>query len=474
MSNCVPDGIRRMYIAIISLCFLGGVTISCNRGIGSPPCATLNGDVEQYLRLAVALGERDPDSIDYYYGPAGLVIDIRKQPPTLREIKRSAENLSKLLKQHTTPGMENRRRDYLIGQVQAISRRVDMLTGLPKSFDDEAYSVFGVNLPANYNQGRTARVQMDLRRLLHGKGTLAEQYEAFDVGFIVPRSKLRAVMEAAIQGCRDATKSHISLPKGESTKLLFVHNRPWSGYSFYQGNYRTTVEINTDYALTVDRALQLACHETYPGHHAYNSMQEEKLERGRGMEELEVQPTFSPQSLISESAATLAIDVAFPPLTRLEFERKVLFPMAGLDGRKAERYLKMEALVDELHPAEYEIARDYLDGRLEFERANAALEERALMPHGESALKFMNEYRSYVMTYTYGRDLTASLLSDPRGKGETPHVNWTSYGKWMARAPDITNLEQGEPSKRNTADTRSGVPERNGQVAKQKQAVPVT
>ena len=49
--------------------------------------------VREYVRLAVALGERDPDSIDFYYGPLSGSADIRKHPPRLDEIRRSAVEL---------------------------------------------------------------------------------------------------------------------------------------------------------------------------------------------------------------------------------------------------------------------------------------------------------------------------------------------------------------------------------------------
>jgi hypothetical protein len=51
------------------------------------------------------------------------------------------------------------------------------------------------------------------------------------------------------------------------------------------------------------------------------------------------------------------------------------------------------------------IARDYLDGKLEFVRAAAALEDQALMAHAEATLRYLNEYRSYVVTYTEASDI---------------------------------------------------------------------
>jgi len=448
---------------------------SCGKARVSPAETSLEADVHQYLRLAVALGERDPDSLDYYYGPVGWVAGVRKQPPTLGEIKKSANSLVERLKLHAGSRAEDlTREEYLIRQLRAISSRVDMLTSVPMTFDQETAAVFGVTVPAGYDRLHMAQVRAKLDRLLPGKGTLAQRYETFDAAFTIPPAKLKEVMQKAIQGCREATMAHIDLPAGEATELKFVHNKPWSGYSFYQGNYRSVVEINTDYALTVDRVLQLACHETYPGHHVYNSLQEAKLVRGRKMDELAVQPTFSPQSLVSEAAAALAIEVAFPPVDRLHFEREVLFPLAGLDGSKAARYRMVEALVDELHQAEPEIARDYLDGKLEFERANSALEEQTLMTHGEVALKYINEYRSYIATYTYGRDLTAKLLGLPVSSGGQSSVSWERYSKWMMSPPATMNSEAATPAKEDSASQRRVTIGRNEGAVKQKQLIPVT
>ncbi len=56
------------------------------------------------------------------------------------------------------------------------------------------------------------------------------------------------------------------------------------------------------------------------------------------------------------------------------------------------------------------MARRYLDGELEFARAVAELEERALVPHAEALVKYINEYRSYVTTYTAGRACSPQRL----------------------------------------------------------------
>ena len=87
-----------------------------------------------------------------------------------------------------------------------------------------------------------------------------------------------------------------------------------------------------------------------------------------------VQPTFSPQSFVWEASATVAGELAFSNSERTQIEENVLFPLAGLKSADVTNDLKVEDLVDQLHPAELAIARDYIDGRLEFARAATALE----------------------------------------------------------------------------------------------------
>jgi hypothetical protein len=366
-----------------------------------------------YARIAVALGERDPDSIDYYYGPAEWVTDIRENPPSLAQIRRSALELASELRDRPAASAEGEeQRQFLIGQLRAIASRVDLLLGAHLTFDQETRAMFGVQVPQQYDEQRLTHIRSELDALLPGPGGLAERYSSFDQKFTVPPDRLSGVMDRALQGCRERTLAHMNLPPGERVAVEYVHNKPWSAFSRYQGNFHSLIQINADFGLTVDQVLQLACHEGYPGHHAYNSLRELQLVRGRHLIELMVQPTFSPQSLASEAAATFAIELVFPEPERTRFERDELFPVAGLDRGKAELYGRVERLVEALHSAEPAIARDYLDGNLEFVRAAWALEAQVLMVHSEATLKYINEYRSYLTAYTLGRDMVANAVDD--------------------------------------------------------------
>ena len=430
--------------AVVAMLISGGLMLGCGRGIGAQiPSPSLDQLSRSYVRLAVGLGERDADSIDYYVGPAKLVSNVRSHPPSLAQIRISALQLIGYLDEVPLESSNDRqRREFLRRQLQAIAGRAGLLLGAHPSFDRETEQFFGMRVPAQADQHHLAAVRSELDLLLPGRGNLAQRYAAYDAQFTIPSRRLPAVMSRALQGCRAKTLAHVFMPAGEQVEVQYVSNKPWSAFSRYQGNFHSLIEINTDFPLTVDRALQLACHEAYPGHHTYNSIRDMQLVRARHLTEFMVQPTFSPQSLASEAAATFAIDVAFPGTERAAFERSQLFPLAGLNAEKAGRYCRIERLVDQLHTVEPSIARDYLDGKLEFVRAGWALESQALMAHSDATLKYINEYRSYMTTYTYGRDLMAEAVDRNLGPSGSDDLRWRRFFDIMTSLAPLPRLEQ--------------------------------
>jgi hypothetical protein len=205
-----------------------------------------------------------------------------------------------------------------------------------------------------------------------------------------------------------------------------VADLPWSAFTRYEGGFKSRIQVNAALPLTVDRALDLACHEAYPGHHTIDSLLEARFAGRRA--ELLVRPLFSPQSLLHEAASSLAAALAFSESARATFEREQLFPLAGLEQADADRYVRVGRLVDRLHGVHGDIARRYLDGVLDFPRAALAFERDALVPSSGSAdatLKFLNRYRSYAATYTVGRDAAARYLDARSTAGDASR--WRAY-----------------------------------------------
>ena len=242
-------------------------------------------------------------------------------------------------------------------------------------------------------------------------GALGERYEAFRKRFEIPKERLSAVFDAAIDGLPRAHAGARRAAAGESFTIEYVTNKSWSGYNWYQGNYRSLIQINTDLPIYIDRAIDLACHEGYPGHHVYNVLLEQHLVRERGWQEFSVYPLFSPQSLIAEGTANYGIEVAFPADERRRFERDVLFPAAGLEPQRR-RVLRVMALFERLSYAGNEAARRYRDGEIDAAAAAKWHETYTLSSPERAAqrVRFIDQYGAYVINYNLGKDLVAAYV----------------------------------------------------------------
>jgi hypothetical protein len=294
---------------------------------------------ERYVKLVLAVGQHDADYVDAYYGPPEWKKEAEARKLTLDAIAAQAAELSSDLARSQAPPdeMARLRLQYLQRQLASLSARVRMLKGERLSFDDESRALYDAMAPT-HPESYFHAILDKLEQRFPGSGPLVQRYDAFRAAFVIPRPKLDAVFQRAIEACREKTRAHVTLPEGERFTVEYVTNKSWSGYNWYQGGFRSLIQVNTDLPIYIDRAIDLACHEGYPGHHVYNVLLEKHLVTDRGWKEFTVYPLFSPQSLIAEGTANFGIEVAFPGKDRVEFERTVLFPLAGLDPSRAEEY----------------------------------------------------------------------------------------------------------------------------------------
>ncbi|HSN88810.1 MAG TPA: hypothetical protein VL025_18745, partial [Thermoanaerobaculia bacterium] len=270
--------------------------------------------------------------------------------------------------------------------------------------------------------------------LLPGDGPLSDRLDKFREGFIIPRDRLDAVFQAAIAECRKRTQEHIDLPAGESFEVEYVTGKSWSAYNWYKGGFHSLIQVNTELPIYVDRAIDLACHEGYPGHHVYNALLEKHLVKDRGWPEYSVYPLFSPQSLIAEGTANFGIEVAFPGEQRVAYERATLFPLAGLDPSDAEKYYEVQRLLQKLNYAGNEAARRYLNGEISRQDAEDWLVRYALMAPERAAqrVRFMDQYRSYVINYNLGQDLVRQYIESKGGTAEAPAKRWEEFERLIS------------------------------------------
>jgi hypothetical protein len=145
--------------------------------------------------------------------------------------------------------------------------------------------------------------------------------------------------------------------------------------------------------------------------------------------EFSVYPLFSPQSLIAEGTANYGVDIAFPGDERIRYERETLFPLAGLDARGAGTYYEIQDLVRQLAYAGNEAARRYLDGEVDAEGTAAWLAKYALQSRSraEQRVRFIDQYRSYVINYNVGKDLVRLYVESQTGADGSPQRKWEVF-----------------------------------------------
>jgi hypothetical protein len=394
----------------------------------------MNAVAERYVHLVLALGQHDPDYVDAFYGPAQWKTQAQKENKSLDAIgAETAELIATLAKTlNAADELLRLRHEYLQKQVAALAARVRMVKGEKLKFDDESRALYDAVAPT-FSDSHFDQIIAQLEAKIPGKGPLWQRYEMWRKPFVIPKEKLDTVFQLAIKECRARTLAHVALSPNESFTVEYVTNKPWGGYNWYKGNFHSVIQVNTDLPIFIDRAVDLAAHEGYPGHHVYNSLLEKNLVRDRGWVEFSVYALFSPQSLIAEGTANFGRDVAFPTKTeRMKFEKEVLFPAAGIDASRADEYYAVQDLMKDVSYAGNEAARRLINGEIDENAAVQWLQKYAVMEpaRAQQRVKFIQRYRSYVINYNLGEDMVRRYIE--KRSGTDPEKRWSEFAKLLS------------------------------------------
>lgn len=406
-----------------------------------PGMTSLQDIAQQYVMLVLAVGQHDPDYVDAYYGPPEWRADVAAASRSLDALDEEASHLLQRLgslgrlplPRHDVREAEllGLRKVYLKKHLQAVRTRLAMLRGTTFRFAEESAALYDATAP-EWSEPEFETALDVLNRSIAGSGDLAERYGNFRNRYVIPPDRVARVFEAALALCRERTLAALDLPPGETCTLEFITGKNWSGYNWYQGGYHSLIQVNLDLPVHIDRAVDLASHEGYPGHHVHNALIEHHLVRARGWVEFTVYPLFSPMSLVAEGIANCAAGVVFQASERLAFDRDVLFPLANLDPQTATRYAMVNLAAEKLTHAGTEAARRLLDGRMGEHETIEWLQHYALYskPRAQQRIRFIRQYRSYVINYTRGRELVAGWLSRKAGDDRTKR--WAALGDLMS------------------------------------------
>lgn len=419
--------------------------VSCGEQAAVNDTAKLNTLATQYVRLGLTIGQYDADFVDAYYGPDSLKLATAADKTFPKDSLLTAVNeLTNTMNAFDSTGNDTlaRRAAWMKAQLKAFERRIKIFSGETATFDEESKDLYGVVAPV-YDSLHYKQIVARLDSLLPGKGGINERFQQLANHFIIPKDKLDTVFKTAIAESRKRTMQHYTLPANESFTLEYVTNKPWSGYNWYKGNYRSVIQINTDLQIFIDRAIDVGSHESYPGHHVYNMLLEKNLYRDKGWVEISLYPLFSPQSLIAEGSANYGIAVAFPGDEKVAFARDVLLPLAGMDTTGISLYFKALELKSDLNYARNEVGRGLLNNTMTEQQAIQWLKDYCLM-NDETAVKsisFIRKNRSYVINYNYGKDLVGKYISS-KGGDSSVEKKWEVFGELLSNEVMTKDLVQ--------------------------------
>ena len=254
---------------------------------------------ELYIRLAHGIDAHMPGFIDGYGGPPQWA-DTKVKP--LPELLAQAEHLSGQVA--CEPDAERQR--FLKVQVRAMQTMLRLLGGEQLAYEGEVRGLYDI-APLHTPESRFEAAHAVLESVLPGSGELSARLDLLRGRVAVPQSDILKVAAPILQELRARTARLLPLPDGEDFSIELVRDKPWGGYNWPLGNFRSRIDINTDLPVLLTALPDLMAHEGYPGHHTEHALKELHLSRQKGWQEHSVQLINAPECVVSEGIAMNAL-----------------------------------------------------------------------------------------------------------------------------------------------------------------------
>jgi hypothetical protein len=364
--------------------------------------------VERYLALGLALGAHVDGLVDAYFGPPELA---RRAAPVAPA--RLVDDARRLLADLEHAELEPARRRWIGAQVTGLHTTARRLGGAPIAYADEVESCYGVR-PTWQDEEVFAGAHRRLDAALAGSGPVAERLIAWREAQAVPASSLPAAVASIAEDLRERTGRLFGLPEGEHVEFDLTTGKPWSGFNYYLGGLRSRVSINTDLPVLSTSLAHLVAHEAYPGHHTEHSRKEAGLVRQRRWLEETIFLVGTPQCLLAEGLADLAVEIAVSadPHAQAAFTASHLHPLGV--SYDAEVAAEVAAASEGLGKVRGNVALLLHERGASVDDAIAYLERWALLPRNRAAkaVEFLTDetWRAYMTCYVEGLPLCRAYV----------------------------------------------------------------
>lgn len=369
---------------------------------------------ETYIRLAHGIDAYSEGFIDGYGGPAEWADKTRRPLP---ELAAQAETLASLVAAEA----DAERARFLKVQLRAMQTMLRLLGGEVLPYADEVRGLYDI-APLRTPESTFQAAHAALDGALPGNGGLAERLETLRSRVTVPQADLLRVAAPILQELRERTGALLPLPEGEDFSIGLVQNKPWGGYNWPLGNFRSRIDINTDLPVPLTGLPDLLAHEGYPGHHTEHALKELHLSRRAGWQEHSIQLINAPECVVSEGIAVNALRAVMTPAEVDAWLTGELSGVAGLDPddvaamRAASRALDgLEGVSGNAALLLHEDERPEAELLEYFQTYALATPERA-----RQSLRFISNpgFRAYIFTYSVGGGLVRRAMET----GDAPEV----------------------------------------------------
>ena len=231
----------------------------------------------------------------------------------------------------------------------------------------------------------------------------------------IPIEKAKELLPEVTERLRKWTRARFSLPEQESFDVTFVFDQPWMAYNWYQGEYRSLIEINTDLPMQVTELAELIAHEGYPGHHTEHCIKEERLVQQRNYMEHAVTVLYSPFNVVAEGIATTALEALLTDQELEDWYREEILPRAGMTRVDARSIVEVRRAEAGMHGLAGNAAFMLHDQKKSPQETMSYLQQYGLQTEQEAShtIRFVSDphSRSYVFTYFAGRELLNQLFA---------------------------------------------------------------
>ncbi|MGZ5394849.1 MAG: DUF885 domain-containing protein [Mycobacterium sp.] len=365
--------------------------------------------VRDYLLLGLRFDRVEDGYVDSFTGDPELRRIVADEPsPEPADLARQADWL--LAELSTGTELEQSRAEFVGAHLRALACAGRKFSGQDVGFVDEVEAYFDVRIArGDPEQYRQAHAKLD--EALGGSGSLAERMTAYRAGEEVPPDRLEESIHAFSSALRDRVRAEYPLPDTETITYEVVTDKPWSGFNYYLGNYTSTVAVNADLKQQMSNLPRLVAHESYPGHHTEHCRKEAGLVAGKGQDEQTIFLVNTPQCLMAEGLADLALYAAIGPNWGAWTGEIYADLGLGFDGERAQAVSEAAAtLADVRQDAALMLHDEHrdVDHVVEFlKRWLLVNDERA-----RQMLRFLSSplWRAYTSTYVEGYRLLRDWL----------------------------------------------------------------